>query len=62
MNKLITILAYTLWITLIALFVFVVIWLMIQQEYITALFLELIVIAMGLSLLILEKLDETHKT
>ena len=60
MNKLITILAYTLWITLIALFVFVVIWLLIHQEYITALFLEGIVIAMGLSLLILEKLDETR--
>jgi len=60
MNKLITILAYTLWITLIALFVFVVIWLMIHQEYITALFLEAIVIVIGVLILILEKLDETR--
>ena len=58
MNKLITILAYTLWITLIALFVFVVIWLMIHQEYITALFLELIVIAMGYIIIKLEEIEK----
>lgn len=48
-----------LWTALIALFVFVTVWLIVNQEYITALFLEAIVIVMGY---IIIKLEEIHET